>query len=341
MPSTIKDVAKKAKVSIATVSLVLHNNQRISTGTRRKVLKAVSDLNYRPSRIARGLVLRETKNIGFLLTHDHFLRTEPFYTHIFLGSEFEARDNEYYILLNAVPTSFAQHDSLPRFVLERNVDGIIIAGKIPQEIIDCLELYNLPFVFVDYYPQEGEYSAALIDNVDGAMQATQYLVECGHRAIGFIGGDLAHPSIRDRLQGYRMVLDKAQIIFKAKNVFTTESATTRESGYHATKELLGKNKNITAIFACNDAMAIGAMQFLKEYGYQIPRDISLIGFDDVTADLYTDPPLSTIRVPKVDLGAEAMRLLLEILNKKVKTPKKVLVPVELIKRKSVATISLN
>jgi DNA-binding LacI/PurR family transcriptional regulator len=221
------------------------------------------------------------------------------------------------------------------------VDGVIIAGKIPQEIIDCLELHNLPFVFVDYYPQQGEYSAALIDNVDGAMQATQYLVECGHRSIGFIGGDLAHPSIRDRLQGYRMALDRAQVSYKVKNVITTEFSTTRKSGYHATKELLGKKTNITAIFACNDAMAFGAMQFLKDHGYQIPRDISLIGFDDVTADLYTDPPLSTIRVPKVDLGAEAMRLLLEILDKKVKTPKKVLVPVELIKRKSVAEISLN
>jgi LacI family transcriptional regulator len=341
MPSTIKDVAKKAKVSIATVSLVLHNNQRISPGTKRKVLKAVSDLNYRPSRIARGLVLKETKNIGFLLTHDHFLRSEPFYTHIFLGSEFEARDHEYYILLNAIPASFDECDSLPRFILESNVDGVIIAGNIPQEIIDCLAIHNLPFVFVDYYPQEGDYSAALIDNVDGGMQATQYLVECGHRSIGFIGGDLAHPSIRDRLQGYRMALDNAQILYKAKNVITTESSTTRKSGYHATEELLGKKTNITAIFACNDAMAFGAMQFLKDHGYQIPRDISLIGFDDVTADLYTDPPLSTIRVPKVDLGAEAMRLLLEILNKKVKTPKKVLIPVELIKRKSVAEISLN
>ena len=129
MHSTIKDVASKANVSTATVSLVLHNHKRISQVTRSRVLKAVADLNYRPSRMARSLVLRETKNIGFLLTHDHFLRTEPFYTHIFIGTEFEARDHEYYVLLNTISGDFDKCNSLPRFILERNVDGVIIAGK--------------------------------------------------------------------------------------------------------------------------------------------------------------------------------------------------------------------
>ena len=126
MMATIKDVARRANVSTATVSLVLHNNKRITDFTRRRVLKAVQDLDYHPSRVARGLVLRKTNNIGFILTDDHFLKTEPFYTHIFLGTEFEARGHKYYVLLNTIQSEFNEQNCLPRFVKERNVDGIII-----------------------------------------------------------------------------------------------------------------------------------------------------------------------------------------------------------------------
>jgi LacI family transcriptional regulator len=337
MTVTIKDVAKKAHVSIATVSLVLKNHRRISPATKKKVLKAVSDLNYHPSRIARGLVLKQTQNIGFLLTNDHFLRTEPFYTHIFLGSEFEARDHNYYVLLNTIPNNFNGCDNMPRFVLEKNVDGVIIAGKVPQQIISCLETVNIPMVFIDYYPPSGDYSAVLIDNVQGGEKATDYLIEYGHRHIRIVGGDIIHPSIRDRFQGYKIALEKNNVAMNMGLVVTRESTTDRDCGYHAAQMLFKKNIAFSAIFACNDAMALGAMQYLKENGKRIPQDISIIGFDDVVEDWISDPPLSSIRVPKIDLGAEGVRLLMEyFLNKK---PKKVLVPVELIPRKSVAKIN--
>ena len=127
--ATIKDVAKKAGVSIATVSLVIHNHERISSATRNKVQKIIKELNYHPIRSARGLVSRTSGNIGFIVTDDLFSRSEPFYTKIFLGTEFQARENEYYILLTTIPSK----NKIPRFILERNVDGIILAGKIPQE----------------------------------------------------------------------------------------------------------------------------------------------------------------------------------------------------------------
>ena len=339
MAPTKKFVEKKQHVSTATVSLVIHNHKRISNNTRKKVQKAISDLKYYPSRMARGLVLKQTNNIGFLLTHDHFLRTEPFYTHIFLGTEFEARDHGYYILLNTVPKKFNKCDSLPRFVLEQNVDGIIIAGKVPPEIIKCLESYNVPLVFVDYYPPESEHSAVLIDNVDGAIQATEYLLKIGHKNIGFIGGDLSHPSMRDRFQGHRITIEKKGIQYESRFAVTTESATSRENGYHATAQLLDSFPELTAIFASNDAMAIGAMQYIKEKGRKIPKDISVIGFDDVNADLFTDPPLSSMKVPKVELGAESLRLMLEILKNNIRKSKKIMIPVELVARES--TVGIN
>lgn len=335
MSVTIKDVAKKANVSTATVSLVLNDNKRISAETKKKVLKAIEELNYHPTRSARDLVSKITGNIGFILTDNHFLRTEPFYTKIFLGTEFEARDFNYYVLLTTVNKDFSEEDPLPRFVLEKSVDGVLLAGKVPQLLIDKLNEYDLPIVFIDYFSKNEKWPVVQIDNINGGMTATEHLIDMGHTNIGFIGGDIEHPSINRRLHGYKMALYNAGIEFDESRVDASESNTDRVNGYSAVKKLMKNKSDITAIFACNDAMAIGAIRGLNEMGKKVPDDISIIGFDDVEADLMIDPPLSTIRVPKYEIGIEAMRLIVEVVTKKSVSNKKVLVPVELIKRKSV------
>lgn len=334
MKATIKDVAKKADVSIATVSLVMHGNGRISQETSKRVFKAIKDLGYHPSRSARGLVSKKTGNIGFILTDDHFLRTEPFYTRIFLGTEFHAHKDEYYILLTTIPSDFSDNDPLPRFILEENVDGIIIAGKIPTSLIDRLCDLNLPLVFVDFVPPNYQCSTVQIDNVNGGFLATQHLIQLGHKHIGFIAGDIRHPSINDRLMGYRKALEQYDISINSDHYVVDMDYPDRINGYNATKRLLKQNKKITALFAANDAMAIGAMQYCKDNRLEIPGDVSIIGFDDVEADLLIDPPLSTIRVPKIELGTEAMQLMVNILKNKNTMAKKILVPVELIIRES-------
>ncbi len=339
MSATIKDVAKRAKVSISTVSLVINNNPRISESTRQRVLKAIRDLNYYPRRAARGLVSHKTGNIGFILTEDHFSRHEPFYTRIFLGTEFEARELEYYILLTTVHPDFKPTSRLPRFILERNVDGVIFAGKVPDPLIQLIEARGIPVVFVDYHPPQGSYPAVLIDNVSGGILATQHLIDCGRRRIGFLGGDFEHPSIYDRYQGYRQALERNLIPFKDQLVVTDEPYPDRVSGYQAMGKLLAKAPDVDAIFACNDAMALGALQYLKEKHRNVPEEISIMGFDDVEADLTVDPRLSTIRVNKEELGIQAIRLMIEILNSNRKLPRKILVPVELIERESTCSIS--
>jgi len=336
MPITIKDVAKRANVSSATVSLVINKNKRISEKTRAIVLKAIKDLGYHPSRSARGLVSKQNGNIGFILTDDHFSRSEPFYTKIFIGTELQARDDEYYVLLTTIPKSFKKPDSLPRFVLERNVEGTILAGMIPWDLMDCLEEYKLPLVFVDYYPANGKYSVVMSDNIAGGFQATQHLIDCGHRRITYLYSDQQHPSINERFQGYKMALEKANL---DSIPVSDEGSTNRKGGYNAAQRLFAKRKDVTAIFACNDAMAIGALQFLKEKGMKVPKDVSIVGFDDVEADLSLDPPLTTIRVQKEEMGIQAMRLLTEILRNNSAKPRKILVPVELIVRGS--TCKLN
>ena len=334
MKSTIKDVAKKANVSIATVSFVISGKKAISEETKNRVLKAIKTLNYHPSKSAVNLVSGKTGNIGFILTDDHFLLTEHFYTTIFLGPQFEARSEGYYILLTSIKPDFTEEDVLPRFILSRSVDGLIIAGKIPHTLIERIAAYNLPTVFIDYIPPTNNCPLVLIDNIQGALLATNHLIKLGHTNIAFIGGDIEHPSLADRLFGYKQALGTANIPIKNNLIVTDAKYPDRQNGFNSAKKLFSKNKNVTAIFAGNDAMAIGVLQYLKDNGYNVPQDISLVGFDDVEANNMLRPPLTTIRVPKIEMGVEALKLIVNTLKNKKSMHKKMLVPVELIVRES-------
>ena len=334
MKTTIKDVAKKAGVSIATVSFVINDSKHISVATKNRVLKAIKSLNYHPSKSAISLVSGKTGNIGFILTDDHFLRTEPFYTRIFLGTEFEARSEGYYILLTSIKPDFSENDLLPRFILNKSVDGIIVAGKISHNLLERIATYNLPTVFVDYIPPTNSSPLVLIDNIQGALLATNHLINLGHKNIAFICGDIEHPSLSDRLIGYKKALQNANIPIKNNLIITDAEYPDRQNGFNSAKKIFSKNKNVTAVFAGNDAMAIGVLNYLKNNGYKVPQDVSLIGFDDVEADLMLNPPLTTIRVPKIEMGIEALKLLVNTLKNKKSLSKKILVPVELIVRES-------
>ncbi len=339
MRPTIKDVAKAANVSIATVSLVLHNNERISSETKRRVLKRIKQLHYHPSRSARGLVSRKTGNIGFIVTEEHFLRTESFYTRVFLGTEFEAREKDNYVLLATISSSFKKGDPLPRFILERNADGILIVGKVPQAFIESIKKYNMPILFIDYLPPNGDFPSVIIDNERGGMLATEYLINSGHQNIAFIGGEISHQSIMERLRGYKLALEKANINNGNGLVVTNDEYLSRQNGYLSAEKLFIQNKNVTAIFASTNATAVGVIQYLKDNNFNIPNDISLIGFDDVEADIMIDPPLTTIRVPKVKMGTEAVQLLLNIIKTETTTAKKIIVPIELVVRESIKNIN--
>lgn len=336
MKSTIKDVAKKAGVSIATVSFVINDSKRVTPETKSRILQSIKALNYYPSKSAVSLVSGKTGNIGFILTDDHFLRTEPFYTRIFLGTEFEARNAGYYILLTSINPGFNDDDTLPRFILNKSVDGIIVAGKVPVNLIDRMSSYGLPTVFVDYVPSTNNFPVVLIDNLQGGIIATEHLIGLGHTNIGFIGADIEHPSLADRLIGYKNALEKARIPVKNNLIVTEAKYPDRINGYNSAKKLFQRNKNLTAVFACNDAMAIGALHFFKDNGLKVPENISIIGFDDVEADLMLTPPLTTIRVPKIEMGSEALKLMVSTLKNKKSMTKKILVPVELIARESTA-----
>jgi len=333
---TIKDVAQRAKVSEATVSLVLNNKNNVHEETRLRVLSAIEELNYHPQRAARGLASRKSGNIGFILTDDHFSRAEPFYTKIFLGTEFESRQHNYYILLTIVSRKFSAAD-IPRFLLEKNVDGVILAGHVPTRLIDYIQKLEIPLVLVDFHVPRCRASAVLTDNEHGAYVAMKHLIQHGHQRIAFVGGDLTHPSINERLQGYRRALGENGLGLDPAFAITDEAYTGSEDGYKAAKKLLALNPHPTAIFAANDAMAIGAMKCIKEHGLGVPNDIAVIGFDDIEDDFHVEPHLTTMRVLKEEMGALAVRRLVEMIEADKPSLTTDRVPVELVVRESCGT----
>jgi len=335
---TIKDVAKATSFSISTVSLVLNNQPHVSDQTRRKVLQVIAELGYHPNRGARGLASRLTGNIGFIISDDHFTQVEPFYTRIFLGTEFESRDHDYYVLLTTVGKRFnKKNPSVPRYLLERNVDGVIIAGKISEALVEHIDRLALPMVLVDYALKHRRISSVLIDNRSGVRAAILHLIQGGHREIAFIGGDLQHPSIAERCEAYREILEEHNLTYKPSLVVTDETDTRVHNGYNAAERLLKQGGKPTAIFAANDAMAIGCMQYLKAVGKRIPDDVAVVGFDDIEISSHVEPRLTTVRVPKEEMGKLAVRLLVDIIKSKVETITTVHIPVELVVRESSGT----
>ncbi len=329
---TIKDVAKKTGLSISTVSLVINNKGNVREETRMNVLKAIEELGYYPARSAKNLASRKTWNIGFILTEEHFSRSEPFYTKIFIGTELESRKHNYYVLLTTIPSQFSKN-SIPRFLLENNVDGIIFAGKVNQRYVRYVEEMGLPYIFVDYDLSGKKVSAVMIDNVRGGEIATEHLISLDYKKIAFIGGDIEHPSIRGRLEGYKMALERAGISCEENLCITDEPDTRMINGYKACEKLLAKFKP-EAIFAANDAMAIGCMRFLKEKGIKIPDEVAIVGFDDIEACIHIEPRLTTIRVDKEELGIMAIRRLVEMINSPEIGISRTYIPVELVVRES-------
>ncbi len=308
--STIRDVARAAGVSISTVSLVLNNKGNVSEETRRRVLKVAKELGYVPSRAARDLSLQRTGNVGFVLREDHFTRSEPFYTYIFLGTEFEARLHNLYVLLTTIPRDYRKGEHTPRFLRERSVDGLLIAGKVSDVFLEEVRTIKLPTVLIDY-EAEG-FPAVVIDNQGGARVAVEHLIQQGHRRIAFVGADIRHPSIANRLEGYRIALARAGLSMDSVLVLVeAEAEPTRATGQRLGARLLALSERPTAAFCANDALALGVMETLLQAGLRVPDDVALVGFDDVQGAAQAPVPLTSVRVFKEQMGELAMHHLAE------------------------------
>lgn len=332
----IKDIARLANVSPSTVSKALNNQADISEETRARILAIAKELKYSPNAFGKGLKSRTTENLGVIFCRElQPLSGNPFYSRVLEGIEAEVALNNFNLILYFVPTN--QQDISPKMVRERQVDGIILVGIFNPEFIQILNQSGLPIIQIDPKIRLNNCNQVLINNEDGAAFATQYLINMGHKRIGFISGDLNRLSFNQRYEGYIKTL-KFNRLTPDPELIKTGGL---EKGYDQAKELMLTPNPPTAIFAANDINAIYGYQAIRELGFAIPDDVSVVGFDDIDLAKFSTPPLTTIRVYKEELGSLAVRTLFRAINDELEQPQTVIVPVKLIERESVKKINLH
>ncbi len=329
MRKTIDHVAQLAKVSKATISRVLNNSPKVTDKTRERVMKAIKESGYYPSKMARRLTTNKAETIGLIIPSPQDKTFgNPFYTEILRGFTHQAKVEMYDLLLFINEHQF----NYSKLFYDRRVDGLLLVGiKRNDKGITQLSRNKFPYVLtgkVDF--EEANYVDA--DNRGGAYQAVSYLADLGHKRIGYLGGSFEFIFNQERFEGYLKALKEHNLEYGKE--LTMESINTQESGYEAMRKLLESSSFPTAVFVANDLDAIGAMKAAKEKSLRIPEDISLIGFDDIQLASYTEPTLTTVRQPIYGMGTTAIRLLVQLIEKKGKEPMKVELPTQLIIRES-------
>lgn len=336
MAATIRDVAKLAQVSPSTVSAVLNNKGYISDDARSRVMAAIRELNYTPLRSARNLTKRTSGNIGFIVSESHFTRAEPFYTRVFLGTEFQAEKNDLYVLLTTVPDQYQSPDELPRFLREQNVDGVIIAGSVPDRLLHDVLKRDVPVVLVDFGDEAHKVPRVLIDNTQGIQMVMDHLISQGHKQFGYVGGDEDHPSANERSAAFKQVLVYHGFEIREQWIRQVESPSSSELGARAFRKIWKSKEKPTAIVCFNDATAIGVAREARKVQVAIPEELSITGFDDVESAYLHDPPLTTVCVFKEDLGTIGVQTLVSMIGKTDHRVITTRVGVEFIERESTA-----
>jgi LacI family transcriptional regulator len=307
--ANILDVALKAGVSIATVSRVVNkSDHKVNPTTRERVLEAIRELDYRPNALAKGLLMKKTMTIGIIIPDI----SNPYYAEIVRGIQDTADQAGYAVLIHN--TDGKQERIIRHIYLlrEKSVDGVIFCGGIINgyETLSILKELKERVVVVGRH--EVDFPAVMVDNMGGATQAVEHLIGLGHRLIGCIGGPEGSPTAVDRLTGYRNAL--AQNGIALDEWFVKRGTWNPESGYLLTRELLTGTKRPTAIFSANDQMAFGVIKAAREMGLNVPRDLAVVGFDNVPSGSYFDPPLTTVEIPMYDIGVATMRMLIDLLS---------------------------
>lgn len=307
----IQDVAAKAAVSIATVSRVLNkSDHKVSVETRRKVLKAIKELDYRPNALARGLHMKKTMTIGVIIPDI----SNHYYAEIVRGIQDIADREGYNIILQNTDRKQDRIVKSIYLLREKIADGIIFSGGIIHGFEPLSALKELRQRVVVIGRHDVNFPAVVVENIDGATLAVQHLIDLGHNRIGFIGGAENSTTASDRLTGYKNALAQNGYLFDDKLI--RYGNLTPKSGYREARSLLANNHRPTAIFAANDQMAFGAIYAAKAIGMNVPEDLSVIGFDNIPLGSYFVPPLTTIEIPMYSLGTKAMEMLVNLISEK-------------------------
>jgi LacI family transcriptional regulator len=331
--SSLKDVAERAGVSTATISRVLNGSGFVSPELRDRVLAAVEALNYSPDGVARSMASHRRRTLTVGLVVDDI--TNPFFTAVARGVEDTAQDRGYSLMLCNSDQDVAKERSYLRVLREKRVDGVLLAvsGHEVQHIQRLAEA-GMKIVLFDRAVPDLHLPTVCVDNVAGAYEATQHLIRLGHTRIGILTGGLDVGTARERLDGYLAALKEAGV--PGEPAFIVSGHFTETGGYTAGRALWEMPRRPTAILSSNNVMTTGLLMALRDRGARVPRDVSLISFDDLPYFSLLDHPLTVVAQPMYDLGQRACDLLLNGLadGKPSDPPALIRLPTKLIVRDS-------
>jgi len=341
MTTTIKDIAKRTGVSHSTVSRALRGDPLISFETTSRIRQAANEMAYLPSAAARSLKTNRSQVLGVIVSSID----DPFFSEIVFGIEEAAQEAGYRLFMAASQHDPAREQKIVQAMMEHRTDGVIICSSSfsPNQGRQLLD-YGFPIVVVNHQGAENFHYSIFHDDVDGSRQVTRHLIELGHRRIAYLGNSLSGRTTLDRLTGFKAELQAAGLTVPLEYIHHV-AGNDPQFGMDGSKFLLKLELPPTAIVCFNDMLAIGVLKGCREVGLNVPDDISVTGFDNITFSAYTHPPLTTFDQPKQSIGSEAARLLLDLLDTnpddKVFQPKEIILKGRLLVRNSSAAPPLS
>ncbi|MGM0415027.1 MAG: LacI family DNA-binding transcriptional regulator [Bacillota bacterium] len=310
MAVTIKDVANLAEVSPATVSRVINNSSLVKEETAEKVREAIDKLNYQINESARVLRTNCSSLIGVIGAG----MDNPFLMKLLKGVETSAKENDFNLIFGDSEGELEQELRYLNILNQKSVDGlIIITASIYNNLLEEIKSKGIPAVFASGYVNDNRIPCISVNNSRAAEDVVDYLYELGHRKFGIVRGTYSDlVTSGERIKGVKSSFQKNNIDFNSVPIY--EGDFSFESGSLAAKKILADKPETTAIFCFDDKMAIGAIRGAEELGYQIPEDLSIIGFDDIDLASYVKPALTTVRQSGYDMGYRAMEFLKKIID---------------------------
>jgi len=315
----MQEVARRAKVSTATISRVLNGSSKVKPSTFERVSRILNELNYVPNTSARTLRVGKSQLLGLIVSDIN----NPFFPELI--DDFEARAREQGIDVVFTHTNY-QSDRLEhclRRLIERNVDGIAVCtSETNHAAFEFAARSRCPFVLTNQEGLRTPYNNIYVDHKSGALEAIQHLAKLGHRSIGFIAGPTSFGSTRSRREAFFEAMKTVRL--KVRDEWVVEGDLHMESGHEAMEQLLRKTPRPTALLSTNDLMAFGALRAAHEHGIAVPEEFSIIGFDNLPICDMVTPPLSSVDIPRRQIASHAFRMLLKSgesrLERKLPTP---------------------
>jgi LacI family transcriptional regulator len=327
--STIRDVAEQASVSITTVSHVINGTRKVSSELQDRVLQAMADLDYRPNRVARSLRKNESLTIGIVVPDS----TNPFFAEVARSAEVAAFEQGYSVILCNSDGDPNKEDRYIQVLMEKRVDGIIfvsVGGD--SERLRRIQDQQIPLIVVDREVPGVEVDLVLADNAHGGWLATNHLIQRGHQRIGCIAGPSEVTPSAERLVGFRRAMSESGLTVDESLVEKGDFQF--ESGYAIASKWLAHPNPPTALFCCNDLMAVGAIHAASELGLSVPAQVAVVGFDNVLLASYFQPGLTTVAQSCDIMGERAAELLIARIQDPDRLPDRHLLDVELVIRQS-------